>query len=321
MELFGYNTLIPLSYLVICGSNLFGWLMSSWGIQLLKLLPSGTILSQRFLSFILAALIHLGLFIGYAMLAKENRKNARYILLFAFLILIISIVCYFSFVSITYESKSDASYESLNTDLDSFRTLLSQEDQKITAVFSSQLNHYQTIADNAAKGLDGTGIVKKGTNYFQAITARDNLSRRYGNLTYAVTHNALEDTDINIYWSSLKAQYQSLQGKITAYHQFVSKEGVSSQVSDLIDSEFQLIEKRFSQGEAVDKVGMTLKKVNDFITNKERSDITMYLYLIIAILPELLNFTMTILIGSARKELEEAKKVITPHPSLRLQAV
>lgn len=314
------KTPLKLSAIVIFFvSNFFGLLMTAYGLLIVGLLPTTAFLSQLKLSYLLASVLYGALLTMYFTFSnsfyKESVKFALILLPFITVLALIS--AYFSFVSIVFESSHKSSINSLVDKLKTIDEKIMQADDYITEVYLRQIKTLERLADDSKKGLDETGIPKCGSLCKKYLRMRASLIEKYSALDIKI--NGLPNqSDPNEVWKMIQGRYAKFLEKKSLFEAFANEARLEKESSEFDFSlVFQEIQKVFSGKDSITPIVLIMRRVNEFIVNRiikwqGSEDISLYLFLVIACIPELVNvgLSLTLIVLGKGKSISELKKEV-----------
>jgi hypothetical protein len=308
--------LVSAGILVILTSAFFGWLMTSFGLVLTRILPAEALISQQALSYLLAFVVHATLVILYITLSRSlgNRRiNSSLSLLLPFAVLLM-ITVYFSFLSISYEAKGTATLDKVLFDIRALDQKITQSDYYIKSTFSTKIDALEKLARDSDRGFDETAIATCGPICKRYLNQRAELLSRFSLLTQELpTKNLDADNDVNEAWRFVGARYDSLLKKLSPFDEFLREAGMSSASWLELKDQFAKVQETFRQKDSVDKISLVTNRVNNFLktlfaTEKMNEDASFFLFLILACLPEAINFSIMLALASLQKEAQMPTK-------------
>ena len=303
------NILAAAAVLAILISAFFGWLMTSYGLVLTRILPAEALISQKALSYLLATVIHATLAILYITLSLSfgSRRITSSLSLSLPFMALITITVYFSFLSISYEAKGSATFDKLLSDIKSLDQKITQSDHHIKTTFSTQIDALEKLARDSNRGFDETGVASCGSICKRYLNERSELLSRFSMLAQEIpSKNLAADADVNEGWRFVGARYESFLKKVSPFDEFV-KESKMSPVSWLeLNDHYVRLQDSFGQKDSVDKISLVMNRANNFLESllsreKGDKDVAFFLFLILAALPEAINFTLMLALAALHK--------------------
>ncbi len=295
--------------LVIIISAGFGWLMTSYGFALTRILPTEALISQKSLSYLLASALHASLVILYITLSisfGRRRIVSSLSLLLPFLCLL-TITVYFSFLSIAYEAKGTLTLNKLFSDMKSLDQMITQTDNHIKITFLTKIDALERLARDSDRGFDETSIAACGPICRRHLNSRADLLSRFSLLTQDIPGSNLNTiTDVNDLWITVVARYDRFIKKVALFDEFAKEENLPSLSLLKLKDQYAKVQERFGQKDSMDKISVIMNRANRFLKSifpgeKMDEDIAFFLFLTLAALPEAINFTVMLALAALHK--------------------
>ncbi len=308
--------LVAAALLVILTSAYFGWLMTSFGLVLTRILPADALISQRALSYLLAFVIHATLVILYITLSRSlgNRRITSSLSLILPFAVLLTITVYFSFLSISYEAKGTATFDKLVSDIRALDQKITQSDYHIRTTFLTKIAALERLARDSDRGFDETGIAACGPICKRYLNERSELLSRFSLLTQELPGKNLDtDNDVNEAWLFVSARYENFLKKVRPFDEFLKEANITSVSWLELKDQHDKVQESFRQKDSVDKISLVTNRVNTFLKGllgkgKTGEDAAFFLFLILACLPEAINFSIMLSLVSLHKEAQMPTK-------------
>ena len=299
-----------LRVICLCGlvlANYYSWTMTVTGFVNAKLLPDNSVISNTYIPLVVAGFVQLGIFAFYLSFPYFQKRhfviNAVAIVFASFLICVTII---FSVFSITLTSQAENIVTHQISLVQGMNKTLVDLDDLISTTFRSHLAYLDTLAARACGGKDRTGIAKCGP-IAQSFTEKANdLGAKYGSQLGIIGSYGKTDS-INILDSlnALRSNYVKLGQKVDVYKEFTSENNLSnesvSKAFDALKLEIDDFSQSLNQRKPDAKTLVLSRVFDDFgLMARGRGESITYFALVIALLPDALSITFTVLLLIAR---------------------
>ncbi|MDE2179619.1 MAG: hypothetical protein KGJ40_02075 [candidate division NC10 bacterium] len=305
------------SLLVMVLSSFFGFLMTSYGLSLTHILPTQALISQRVLSHLLAFVIHASLAIVYIALSLSfgRRRIASSLGLLPPFIALATITIYFSFLSTTYEAKGSATFVKLLGDIKTLNHSLTQSDDLIKSTFLSEVAALEKLARDSDRGFDETAIAACGPICRTHLNRRSELIGRFSALTQGLPDEKVDVyTNITDAWRVVAARYDRFWKKVPTFDEFVTEVKLPPVSWPELKTQYAKAQENFAGKDAVDEISLAANRANSFVAGLLSSgemkgeDAGFFLFLVVAVLPELINVGLMLALVSLCKPAQIATR-------------
>ncbi len=286
-------------------SSLYSWLLTAYGLDLLELLPDGALLPPHALAYVLAGVVHAGIVIVWLSIAPISVKGryGLFVILPPFTFLV-AVTLYFSIVSVVFNSKGDSSEDRVRAAVEALDRRITNADFDMSDAYRAKVVSLKKLSDDARQGLDESDVPRCGPKCRGYLRKRRVLIDRYSQLELSIPPDYERGsgvTDLDRQWAGVVDRYFRLQRKKALFEKFAnddffwddfSRESVLLFSLDELDRAFRELQQVFEKKDTVDRVSLSVARVNEFLYSMGRNGDDLHIAVVTAVLPEMLNLTL-----------------------------
>jgi hypothetical protein len=309
-------TVVALRLICFCGlllANYYSWTMTVTGFANTKLLPDNSVLSTNHIPLVVAGFIQLGILAFYLSFPYFQRRYIHLNLLaaiFAGALILVTVV--FSVFSITLTSQAESIVSHQVNLIRGMNKTLLDLDELISTTFRNQLVYYDALAKRACEGKDKSGIAQCGPIARSYHEKSNEAGAKFGSqLGAGGNYSGVDSDDLLTSLNALRGNYVKFAQKVDIYKNFAREHELSSEaVSRAFDSlknEIDAFARSLNQKNPDAKALVLSRVFEDFgALLRGDADGPTYFALVVALLPDLLSVTFTVVLLIARNANEDS---------------
>lgn len=281
-------------------ANLYSWAMTSQGYVASGITPlDTTFLSGGEMAHLITAVLQVAIFVWYLLMPRTTRRSAIPFFAATMLVMIcITISAVMSLISVSLNANGESYVEDVADQVAAIHDGLTVADNALIAEYEAKKATLETLIARSKAGEDGSGVRECGPICKERIRERDAFERQFTALSAPIPA-PIDSEDLNVLWRNVQVRQDAFKRKLNVLPK--SSDAAFGQAAhadlDRIEQRIQIVGRNFNSVGQTTEITLVMDQVLEEVKGlfQGRIDLSLYLRLLVALLPDILSVLFALL--------------------------